>query len=344
MVPIGDDLPVGELRWRGRVGLIALLGIAACGSDDTTSGTSVATTRSTSTLPTTAPPPGLAVEASIDIGGGEALGLAADPEHVWAVSFETSSLVSVDPSTNQVSATVDVDDGAASALAVDDQIWVVAYAMAGGSSLTRVDGPSAEVTATYPTDELCCDLSSDGRAVWAIDPNGAALRFDRDSGDLLGRYDIDVDRNVHVNGVFAGDSYWYSSDTGPLARLDPDSGAIDTFDVGGGVPFVGRDGLLWGASPTEVWAVDDATGAVAETIAVPDSMEVMSLEVTADDVFVGMRHPGRRGAVLQLDRATGAELAEIDVDIPARMVLGFGSLWVTDSGGSLVHRIGPVDG
>jgi hypothetical protein len=93
-----------------------------------------------------------------------------------------------------------------------------------------------------------------------------------------------------------------------------------------------------------VWAVDDATGAVVETIAVPDSMEVMSLEVTADDVFVGMRHPGRRGAVLQLDRATGAELAEIDVDIPARMVLGFGSLWVTDSGGSLVHRIGPVDG
>ena len=71
--------------------LIALLAIPACGSDDTTSGTSVATTKLlTSTLSTTVLPPGLAVEASIDIGGGEALGLAADPEHVWAVSFETS--------------------------------------------------------------------------------------------------------------------------------------------------------------------------------------------------------------------------------------------------------------
>jgi hypothetical protein len=73
-------------------------------------------------------------------------------------------------------------------------------------------------------------------------------------------------------------------------------------------------------------------------------MEVMSLEVTEDDLFVGIRHPGRRGAVLQLDRATGAQLAEVDVDIPARMVLGFGSLWVTDSGGSSVYRIGPVGG
>lgn len=91
-----------------------------------------------------------------------------------------------------------------------------------------------------------------------------------------------------------------------------------------------------------MWAVDDATGRVVETIAVPDSIEVISLEVTEDDLFVGMRHPGHRGAVLQLDRATGVEIAEIHVDIPARMVIGFGSVWVTDSGGALVYRLGPV--
>ena len=33
--------------------------------------------------------------------------------------------------------------------------------------------------------------------------------------------------------------------------------AVD-LDVGGGVPFVAKDGLVWGASPTEVWAVDSA--------------------------------------------------------------------------------------
>ena len=341
IVPIGDDLRVGACSWRRWWAATALLAVTSCESD-ATSGTAVATSTSTSTSTSTLPSEAVAVEASIDIGGGEALGLAADSRHVWAVAFESSSLVSIDPTTNQVTATVDLDDGAASALAVDDQIWVVAYAMAGGSSLTRVDGPTAEVTGTFPTDELCCDLSADDRGLWAIDPNGAAVRFDLGFGELVDRYEIDVDRNVHVNGVFAGDAYWYSSDTTPLSRLDPATGAIDTFDVGGGVPFLARDGLLWGASPTEVWAVDDATGQVVETIAVPDSIEVMSLEVTVDDVFVGMRHPGRRGAVLQLDRATGAEITEIDVDIPARMVIGFSSVWVTDSGGSVVYRLGPA--
>jgi hypothetical protein len=38
----------------------------------------------------------------------------------------------------------------------------------------------------------------------------------------------------------------------------------------------------------------------------------------------------------------GVEIAEIDVDVPARIVIGFGSVWVTDSGSSLVHRMGPV--
>ena len=293
--------------------------------------------------PTTAlPSDAVGIEASIDIGGGEALGLAADADHVWAVSFEGSSLVAVDPASNEVGATVDLDEGAASALAVGGEIWVLAYPMAGGSSLTRVDGQTAAVTGTSPTDELCCDLSADAEGLWAIDPNGAALRFGLGSGELVERYEIDVDRNVHVNGVFAGGAYWYSSDTTPLSRLDPRSGAVDTFDVGGGVPFLARDGLLWGASATEVWAVDDATGRVVETIAVPDSIEVISLEVTEDDVFVGMRHPGHRGAVLQLDRTSGVELAAIDVDIPARMVIRFGSVWVTDSGSSLVYRLGPV--
>lgn len=31
----------------------------------------------------------------------------------------------------------------------------------------------------------------------------------------------------------------------------------EDLDVGG-VPFVAKDGLVWGASPTQVWAVDSA--------------------------------------------------------------------------------------
>ncbi len=70
---------------------------------------------------------------------------------------------------------------------------------------------------------------------------------------------------------------------------------------------------------------------------------MLSLEVAGDAVWVGIRHPGHIGAVLQIDRSTGAVVATFDdVDIPARMAIGFGVLWITDSGSNLVYRIGPV--
>ncbi len=61
------------------------------------------------------------------------------------------------------------------------------------------------------------------------------------------------------------------------------------------MPFLASGGLLWGATPTQLWAVDPATGEV---------------------------------------------LREVEVDIPARIELASGSAWVSDSGSSLVVRIG----
>ena len=52
-------------------------------------------------------------------------------------------------------------------------------------------------------------LSADDVGLWAIGPNGAALRYDLESGELVDRFEIDVDRNLHVNGVYAGGAYWY---------------------------------------------------------------------------------------------------------------------------------------
>jgi streptogramin lyase len=153
---------------------------------------------------------------------------------------------------------------------------------------------------------------------------------------------VDIDaRNAHTNVVYAGGSLWVSSDTTPLHRIDPATGATTDLDVGGGVPFLQHDGLVWGASPTEIWAVDPATGQVAERIELEGSTEVLSLNFDADgDVWVGIRRAGRAGRVLQLDRSTGAVKTELrDVDIPAHIEFGFDSIWVTDSGSSSLYRI-----
>ena len=62
--------------------------------------------------------------------------------------------------------------------------------------------------------------------------------------------------------------------------------------------------------------------------------------VGPDAIWIGLRRPGRIGAVVRLDPASGQVHGELrDIDIPARIVLAFGSVWVTDSGGSSLYRL-----
>jgi hypothetical protein len=91
--------------------------------------------------------------------------------------------------------------------------------------------------------------------------------------------------------------------TGPRVQQAP--GAVERVETGGGVPFLARDGLVWGAAPALLWAVEEKTGEVVRRIPVPDSIEVISLGLGGDSIWVGIRHPGRVRALLQLDARTG---------------------------------------
>ena len=344
-------------HWTVVVALGATL-LAACSSNETrtsptaattttikavadTPTTSTSTSTTTLTTNTTSNERSVTVQAVVAIGGGQALGLAVDEEAVWAVSFDAGTVAKVDPATNAVLTTVELGS-AASALVVEDKVWVAGYGMA-AARLSEIDGASATVSGTHHVGELCCDLTSGGSSLWAVNPTGSAIEIDLATGDAIRAFPIDIDRNAHTNAVYFDGSLWFSSDTTMLSRLDPESGTIDEFDVGGGVPFLARDGLLWGASATELWAVD-ASGLVVERLALSNSIEVLSLELDGPDIWVGIRRSGYIGAVLRLDRATGEVLREFgDVDIPARMVVGFGSLWITDSGSDKLYRLGPLD-
>ena len=334
------------MRVRGAlVAVVVAVGIvvAGCGGSSEsapttaapTSTTRLATTTTAGTTTTTIAAP--AVESVIDIGGTQLLGMTVTSDAIWAISFDAGTIARVDPTTNTVTASYDVP-GAASALAVNGVVWVASYG--GPRSLVAIDSADGALRASVEAGELCCDLTTDGTDVWAIDPAGRLLQIGDGGVDRADPVDVDA-RNAHTNVVYAGGSLWVSSDTTPLHRIDPATGATTDVDVGGGVPFLEHAGLVWGASPTEIWAVDPATGQVAERIALDGSTEVLSLNFDAeDDVWVGIRRAGRVGAVLQLDRATGAVKTELrDVDIPARIEFGFGSIWITDSGGSSLYRV-----
>ncbi len=299
--------------------------------------------------PALTPPPSqpqvaqLQVMAVIDIGGPEAYGLAVNAEAVYAISYQAGTMSRIDPTSGSAQ-TLPLGPGAATLLSDGDSLWVAAYGGGTtGSKLYRVNAATGRVTATIDPGEVCCDLTVGGGAIWAVDPRGSVMRIDRASNRIVRRLAVPIDRSVHTNAVYAGDSLWVSSDSTPLFRVNPGSGAIQRIDVGGGVPFVAHDGLVWGASPNHLWAVDQSTGEVVREIDLQNSIEVISLGLGFDAIWVGIRRPGRIGTVLRLNQQSGAVVAETrDVDIPARIEFGFGSVWITDSGSSSVYRISTV--
>lgn len=274
----------------------------------------------------------------IDVGGGQLLGMAASPDSVWAISFDNGTMVQIDPATNDVGTSVQVP-GAGSVLSNGDDLWVARY----GTGIDRIAESTASSLAKISAGDVCCDLTfGDGR-LWLLEAAGRIRSIDPTSNAVEAQFSVTLDRNAHSNVVYGGGYLWASSDTTPLHRVDRQTGEVVDFDVGGGVPFVERDGVVWGASPTVVWAVDAATGNVVRTVELQRSIEVLSLDVGASTLWVGVRRPGRIGEVRHIDIASGEVLDRFaDVDIPAHIVLAFDSVWVTDSGSSNVVRIGPL--
>ena len=228
------------------------------------------------------------LESVIDIGGTQLLGMTVTSDAIWAISFDAGTIARVDPTTNTVTASYDVP-GAASALAVNGVVWVASYD--GPRSLVAIDSTDGALRASVEAGELCCDLTTDGTDVWAIDPAGRLLQIGDGGVDRADPVDVDSAQRPHQRRVRGREPVGIERST-PLHRIDPATGATTDVDVGGGVPFLEHAGLVWGASPTEIWAVDPATGQVAERSALDGSTEVLSLNFDAeDDVWVGIVGP-----------------------------------------------------
>jgi hypothetical protein len=282
-----------------------------------------------------APPntaPLLRPAASIRLSGSAASGLAEAGGWLWVTHFEASVLSQVDPRTDREIGLVEVGANAGSVTAIGSQLWIGQYTTRPQDArLTWVDPLAAVVGGRSQPPHLCCEVAGAAGRLWAVDPRGALLQIDPASGRVLDSTPAAFDPAVHIALVGDERALWLSSDTTPLLKIDPATArVIASVDAGGGIPMAIAQGLVWGASPRHVWAVDPVSNEVRLRLPLDNTIETLSLAVAGDALWVGARRPGSVGVVLRYDLVSRRLTGEAAVSLPARVLHAFDRVWVVD--------------
>ncbi len=149
---------------------------------------------------------------------------------VWVTAPKTNALLRIDPTTNQVVATIAVGS-APDALVVDaDGVWVANRLSAG--TVTQVDPTTNKVVATIPVGKSPDQVTSGAGSVWAVNPgDGTVSRIDAKTARVAA--------SISVGGqpksvLFGAGAIWVSMTSGAqVLRIDPTTNTVtDTLTVG----------------------------------------------------------------------------------------------------------------
>ena len=165
-------------------------------------------------------------------------------------------------------------------------------------------------------------------SVLALEKADRLLRVDPAKRSIVDRVVVDID-DEHMEVVAASGAAWVASDHTPVRRISlPKLAVAGTIEVGGGIPFVTRNGLVWGARLDAVWAIDPARNAVSRTLALVDVSEILAMDIDGDDAWIAVRRPGHVGAVIRLDLKDGRVVGEYPVSLPAAVRIAGNRVWV----------------
>ena len=312
--------------------VLAVAGHGCGGGPGRTAGAPVAAAPAVATSAASSAAPTLRPAATIRLSGSTASGVAEANGWLWVTHFEASVLSQVDPRTGAEVGLVEIGANAGSLTAIGLQLWVAQYTTRPEDArLVHVDSLTATVRGRVPLPHLCCEVAGAAGRIWAVDPRAALLAIDPDGGGVVSSTPVAIDPAVHI-GLFGDErALWLSSDTTALLRVDPLAArVIATLDVGGGIPMALAHDLVWGASPHHVWAVDPASNEVRVRLPIENTIEVLSLAVTEDALWIGARRPGYVGVVLRYDLRSGHLTGEAAVGLPAKVLYAFGRVWIVD--------------
>jgi hypothetical protein len=268
----------------------------------------------------------------IELSGRGPIGIALDGDVAWIVAPDSGHLVSVDLEAGRELASYEIGTAGTHLVVGDGPVFVARFDTGrAGEHLTIVRPDDGEISGieTGPLGGLA--PAGDGR-LWALEKAGAILLVDPGGRRVVDRLAVGIGQNEHIEVVAGADSAWVGSDNTRVWRVNgPDLEIAAELDVGGGIPLVFRDGLVWGGRADELWAIDPTTNEVSRQVPLTGLIEILALDIADGEAWIAARRPGYVGTVIALDLASGTILSEFDVSLPAGVAITPTEVWVTNA-------------
>jgi len=265
----------------------------------------------------------------IPLSGAAPDAIVLDGDTAWVLAGEGGTLMEVDLEGRREVRAIEVGFGATHVALPASGLAAVARfdASGNGTFLPIIDLRTAALDGidTGPLGGLA--PGEDG-IVWALERADRLVKVDAVGRRVLGSVRVDVGENVHTEVQWGAGAAWVGSDGTPVVRVGGDLAVEASIAVDTGLPFLVRDGLVWGAGPEQLWAIDTASNLVVREIPLQDVIEVLAVDVQGDEAWLAIRHPGHVGAVLRLDLADGEVVEEHAVSLPAAVKMAPGRAWV----------------
>jgi hypothetical protein len=268
----------------------------------------------------------------IPLSGAAPSAIVLDGDRAWVLAVEGGTLMDVDLAERREARSFPVGFGATHLALTGPGTAAVGRFDDGdnGWYLILLDLESGALDGVR-TGELGALAGGEDGVVWALEKADALVKVDARTARIIDRVAVNVGGNVHMEVQWGAGSAWVGSDATPTIRLSgTDLAASATIAVPTGIPFRFTGGLLWGAGPTALWAIDPTTNEVTREVPLRGVSEILGLDVdpAADEAWLAVRRTGGVGAVLRLDLQDGLVAEEHAVALPAAVSIAPERAWV----------------
>jgi hypothetical protein len=280
--------------------------------------------------------------------------IAVGPSAVWVgipaqSAQENSAVAEIDPLTDQVVRTIDID-GAPDAIAASGaSVWVATEANEG--QVIGIDVVSGQVTATVPG--AGGFLAANPTWVWALSGPDTVVRIDASTGQVAASIPLGLAEGHFLTGglVLSADAVW-TLDTSPTGsgasdaiRIDAADDSVSFVNTDAGAGVLAADGQsVWLSGGKEAIEIGAASGEIVQRIELPEGFNPFA--VASGRVWFVSQMTGGQYEVEGLNPETGEIDSSVTIEsfspaalhpVSGASSLSSDALWVSEYRRDVTH-------